>query len=490
MPAATATDGGEIFKEPAWGGDVLSLPGVFDRSLATADEDRDSDRADLANPAALSPTGPSPDRMLRPAQAAFGLDSQARGSSRSPRSFPRRSSRQPTALRTSGLAAGGLSSIPYMIGDTGAGTCIAFNGLLDAELSHPTLACGRLNVAENNSPLPSDRLYLSYRHFHNASPVSLYQYRESHHIDRYMLGSERTLLGGMASWEIRLPINYQLTNNVITIFDEVSGAGDLVANPNREAYLGNLSIIMKCLLIESRQFAVSAGLGVTVPTAPDVRYQVGLRGEVVYSDFPDFSIDSLTALSFDFSNDTVYLAPFLSWIYAPGNKWFHQGFLQVEAAANPSTVTANGISLNTFQFLGTPVGFYDFSFDNPTNANLNAQTLMRVNLGIGRELLKNPRSEVLARLVALAELHYTHTLEDAALGVLPTTNASGGVVLADFQELTVGNQANQVDILNAALGLQATMGPFIVTNGFVAPLRRAPDRGFDFEYNLQVQLPY
>lgn len=483
-PARAANAAGPWDADP-WGGDLLATPSVFDQYLTPGDLAIGDDEADLANPAALAAT--PGDSIVQPAQATLPLGGQG---GRTPRRVPPRSARQPATVRTTSLAAGGLASIPYMIGDTGAGTCVAFSGLLDAELSHPTLACGRLNIAENNSPLPTDRVYMSYRHFHNASPVSLYQFRESHHIDRYMIGSERTLLDGMASWEIRLPITYQLTNNVITIFDDVSGAGDLVANPNRETYLGNLSIILKCLLIETRRFALSGGLGVTVPTAPDVRYQVGLRGEVVYTDAPDFSIDALTALSFDFSNETVYLAPFLSWLYAPGGKWFHQGFFQVETAANPSAVTADGVSLNTFQFLGTPIGFFDFAFPGPTTVDLHAQTLMRLNLGVGRVLLNNPRSDVLSRLVALAELHYTSTLNDANLSVFPTQNVSGGIVLADFQELSIGNQANRVDILNAALGVQADMGPFVVTHGFVAPVRQAPDRGFDFEYNLQVQLPY
>lgn len=51
----------------------------------------------------------------------------------------------------------------------------------------------------------------------------------------------------------------------------------------------------------------------------------------------------------------------------------------------------------------------------------------------------------------------------------------------------VGNQANRVDILNAALGLSAEVRAWVITNGFVAPIRSAPDRGFDFEYNLQAQ---
>ena len=70
--------------------------------------------------------------------------------------------RRPIARTATGA---GIASIPFMIGDTGAGTCMGFSGVLDVGLAHPTLACSRLNVAEANSPLPTDRVYYSYRHF-------------------------------------------------------------------------------------------------------------------------------------------------------------------------------------------------------------------------------------------------------------------------------------------------------------------------------------
>ncbi len=434
--------------------------------------------------------GPLADASVTPAQASqpsalLNLAAPARGR-RTPAV-----ARRTTSLAAGGVAAGTLASVPYMIGDTGAGTCIGFDGLLDARLSHPTLACGRLNIAENNSPLPANRLYMSYRHFENASPISVFQFREDFNIDRWTLASERTFWGGLASWEVRLPISYQVPNDIISIFDNVSGAADVVADPNRETSLGNLSLITKFLLLEGRDYAVSAGLGVTLPTAHDVRYRLGFRGEVLYTDFPDFSVDSLTVVDAYFENETVYLMPFLSWLYAPRHsRWFHHGFLQVETATNPSTVTANAIGLNTFLYQGSPIGFFDYTTNGPVDVELHAQTLMRLNLGTGYELARNPRATFVQRLVGLAELHYTTTLQDAKLSEFPIDEFPFGIVLADFQELKVGNRSNRGDLLNAALGVQADMGPFIVTNGFVAPLRDRPDRGFDFEYNLQVQLPY
>jgi hypothetical protein len=437
---------------------------------------------------------PLVDASVAPAQASqptalLNLGATARGS-RTPAV-----NRRPTSLVAGGVAAGTLASVPYMIGDTGAGTCIGFDGVLNAELSHPTLACGRLNIAENNSPLPANRFYMSYRHFENASPISVFQFGEAYNIDRWTLANETTFWGGLASWEIRLPIAYQVPRDIISAFDQNTGFADLIADPNREADLGNLSLITKFLLLEGSDYVVSGGLGVTVPTAHDVRYRLAFRGEVD-TDFPGLTYDSITAIDAQFDNETVYLAPFLSWLYAPGGSpWFHHGFLQIETAANPSTVTTTAIGTNTFLFNGVPFGFFDYVTGpgpfapSPVDVELHAQTLMRLNVGTGYELGRNPRGTFVQRLVGLAELHYTTTLQDAKLSEIPITEFAFNAP-PDLQELKVGNASNRVDILNAALGLQADMGPFIVTNGFVVPLREGPDRGFDFEYNLQVQLPY
>jgi hypothetical protein len=77
-------------------------------------------------------------------------------------------------------------------------------------------------------------------------------------------------------------------------------------------------------------------------------------------------------------------------------------------------------------------------------------------------------------------------LQDAKLTEVPLiVIASAG--LPPLQSISVGNQANRVDILNLATGFAVDLNRWKVTNGFVVPLREGSDRGFDFEYNLQVQ---
>jgi len=423
------------------------------------------------------------DPQVMPAQAA----------PRAPVAPPRRGT-TPTAVNRSGaptLAAGaaiGLASVPFMIGDTGAGTCIGLQGLVEAHLSHPTLACARLNVAEANTALPVDRLYYSYRHFHNASDVSAYQFHEMLDYDRHLIAGERTFWDGAASVELRLPIERHLTSTVTSTIVPSLGIAEVLdtTQPASTTELGNIAAIFKYLLWEDESVIVSGGLGVTLPTARDVDYNVTVDNTFDVEGMPGVTAEVIAISAARFSNETVYLEPFLAWLIHPGGAWYHQGFLQVEVAANPTRVTFLSDGVAFFEDNGVPIGFYNYFSDFPGRLDLFSQTLMRLNLGLGRLLVDRPTAPGLRQLAAVFELHYTTTLTDANLTNVPlTTEAVGGTQV--LQTITIGNENSRVDILNAAAGVAAQWGSWSVTNGFVAPIREAPDRGFDFEYNLQLQ---
>ncbi len=401
------------------------------------------------------------------------------------------------------LAGSGLSSVPYMIGDTGAGTCVDFNGLLDIALNHPTLGCARLNISEANTPLPIDRVYYSYRHFHNASSTEIFQFDQSFDVDRHTIAGERTFWDQMCSVEIRLPIEYRLNSNLLTnvdddfdIFEPLSttfvsaDANSVDQQPIRRAELANMSLIFKALLMQRETWAMSGGLGVTLPTARDVSYGVRLNTTLVFPDFPGVTADTDVNETNTFSNETVYLAPFLGWLYAPDARWYHQGFLQVEVAANPSRVTSQGGGTNAFFVDGVFAGSEAWSvFNFPTllPTEIHPQTLMRLNLGWGYNFYSAPREDWLREVTGIYEVHYTTTLNDAVLSEIPTVEANT-IGTPPLQELRVGNTENRVDIVNMCLGVTTNVGGFIVTNAAVAPIRQ--ERGYDFEYNLQVQRPF
>jgi len=404
-----------------------------------------------------------------------------------------------------------LASVPFMIGDTTAGTCVSYGGITDVQLGHPTLGCSRLNISEANTTLPTDRVYFSFSNSENFN------------IDRFTLAGERTFFNGMMSAEIRLPLEYRLTSNIstnIVQFDPPSIAGfqtgiDPVIG-GRRTELANMSMIFKALLVERETFAVSAGLGVTLPTARDVRYNATIDTFVEEGALTALNVAQINSVG---SNETVYLAPFMSWLCKPSERFFHQGFLQIEVAANPSRVHTNAAGRFTFDLNGDTI----FDPNDPTDgtlgfvtsplpvvgfgsglatAELQPQTLMRLNLGFGYVLHENRRSDWIQKLTGLFEVHYTGTLSEANINrvpldlffnnfpVPPDDPVFSDPNFANLNNISVGNQDNQVHIVNLTAGLSANMGNLIVTHGFSAPVTNRQNRGFDFEYNLQVQRPF
>ena len=399
--------------------------------------------------------------------------------------------------RTGATSTSGLSSVPFMIGDTGAGTCLAFTGLLDVELSHPTLTCSRLNISENNSALPSDRLYFSYRHFHNATPTRIFQTRRNFNIDRFTLGGEKTFFNDLFSFEVRLPLEGRLNSDTITrlraldpnpVFNHLDGGDFFESRGLRRAELGNVAFILKTLLYERDSCAISGGVAFTLPTARDVNYQADIFNSFTFAD-PTLTADQDILLHLTASNETVYIAPYMAWLIAPQQKrWYHQGFLQVEVAADDSTIHAVGSGFSDFYINNVYQGTDFWAITFPGRAPLTAQTLLRLNLGFGYVLMEDPRNSWVQKLTALFETHYTSTLNDAKLWTIPVIADPG----AGFgsQDLTFGNLDNRVDVINVVTGLTMNVGNYVVTNGFTTPITTGSNRGFDFEYNLQIQRPF
>ncbi|TWU21923.1 hypothetical protein [Bythopirellula polymerisocia] len=399
----------------------------------------------------------------------------------------------------------GLSSVPFMIGDTGAGACLSYGSFLDVDLGHPTMACSRLNISEANTPLPTDRVYFSYRHFENATPTRVFDFSEDFNIDRFTLAGEKTFFDRMMSMEIRMPLDYRLNSQIgsyaVNPFDQTVGFAPgfdplFGFNSDRRVELGNISMIFKALLCERENYAISAGLGVTLPTARDVTYDATIDEYITFTD-PDLLARYAIQISSIASNETVYLSPYLAWVVQPTERFFHQGFMQVEVAANSSFFTVGGGGLATYDTNGSgtvsnnfpEAGDTQYGFITPFPIGVGKiipQTLMRLNLGWGYVLAEDPNADFIQRLSGLFEVHYTTTLNDASLGEVPLVTVSGSSITG-FDTITVGNRNNRVDIVNLVGGVSANVGNWVITNGITAPVTTGTNRGFDFEYNLQLQ---
>ncbi len=393
---------------------------------------------------------------------------------------PANRSRLTSNRRPQRSAGSNRASIPYMVGDTvgGAQEKLRVTGSASVLIEHPTFGGSRLNLAENNSPILADRLFVSYRHFHNATDFNVRSFGgvggiNSLNVDSTTLGFEKKFRD-IGSLEFRLPINEQLTSNVAIA--QTTGPVINIPLSNRSTTVGNLGIILKLALLSSDTWYVSYGAGLNLPTAPDVNvlYTVNDPQLALVNAVGQIQNRAINyRLNTVYSNETVNLSPFFSAYWQPQGRVYGLGFLQVDTPLSQSTVRSNG----TAQVGGVPPLVFN------STSQINQQTLMRCNLGLGAWLWKNDSERLIQSLSLRSEFHYSTTLNDADLSA-PT------VVAPDLgtrnSVLTFGNTSGRVDLLNTVFGVQATAGKTIFTNAFVAPMRSGTDKAYDFEYNFSM----
>src|SRR5713226_4542483 len=174
-------------------------------------------------------------------------------------------------------------------------------------------------IGDNESARPQDRLIGSFNFFNfvlgqdnariGANVGNVNFYRET-------VGFEKTLFDGYASIGMRLPFDLL----------DVGGINQ------QSADAGDLSIILKTILLQDieRQYLISGGLAITVPTGP-----MALGG-------PGFAVDVF--------NSTL-LQPFLGFLWARDNL-FVQGFWSMDVPTDPNDVT--------FMFNDWGVGYFLF----------------------------------------------------------------------------------------------------------------------------------
>jgi hypothetical protein len=253
-----------------------------------------------------------------------------------------------------------LSIAPNMIGGNfGAGTGeIAFSNIPHATVAKilmPNAAesvLGRQTIGDDSSPMPRDRFFFDYDYFYRVNFAP-----SGDTVDRFMAGFEKTFLDGQVSAEVRLPFGTTLDNDVLVKTGKVvKGITQWKYRTGEETLLGNVAVGAKALLYHiPDQFAVSAGLLVTVPTANDLSV-TGLLSPL-----------HATSATLQIKNEAVHLAPYLGALWTPTDRLFLQGFFQVDFDANgQDVVLENGASSSdlgryrdqTFAFFDVGVGYW------------------------------------------------------------------------------------------------------------------------------------
>ena len=114
--------------------------------------------------------------------------------------------------------------------------------LLSAGLPLPSAGgvVGKTKLADDNSPIPRDRVVFSYDQF-NSVPLT----PNGFDVHRYAPGIEKTFLDGCASVELRLPFASTL-----------SSVGTLDGSTPRDTEFGNVNLTFKGLLLRGDRKSV------------------------------------------------------------------------------------------------------------------------------------------------------------------------------------------------------------------------------------------
>jgi hypothetical protein len=325
----------------------------------------------------------------------------------------------PSSLAASLGGAGGGAGLPSMIGDFfGGGYNYQFaNGATVATAGGDR----RFKFADNNNPFPQDRFFFNYHHFNNA----LVKINGGDaNLDRFTFGLEKTVFSDRSSIEVRIPFGLGLGGN--------PGGSDPVGQVTE---FGNIALAVKHLLVRGPCSAVSAGLGIVLPTGDD--FSVG--GDVI---------------SNVFQNDAIHLLPFIGAYHDLTPRLFTQFFAQLDFDANGNDVIIGG-----------------------QRGVLQDQTLLFLDQQVGYWLYRNGHNRYLRGVAPMVELHYTTTLQDQDYG--------------PFLDRQIFVQNFRRDVFNITGGLFFQLGPMSSLKiGGVAPLRTGDEKQFDSELGVQFTRRY
>ena len=275
---------------------------------------------------------------------------------------------------------------PYMIGDFFAGQGQIVFRPFESPMQRSEFAAqipaaggtGRVKISDDNSVLPTDRVFFLYNYFDNAILVSS---PTTHLLDvnRYTPGFEKTFWDGNGSLELRLPFA-STQDSDIAIF------GD---GKNQDEEFGNLQATLKFLVWRNADWAVAAGLGFNTPTASDVRV------------FDDFSAQPALIIK----NDALHVQPYVGFLYTPNDRLFVQMFVEFDVAANGNRVDLRDVGdigtlydQNLFQ-TDLQIGYWWYR-DASASADHGHRADRRVSLHDD-----DPRREIHFRLWAVRPIH-------------------------------------------------------------------------------------
>ena len=214
---------------------------------------------------------------------------------------------------------GGATFNPTMFGDLVGGSFVTISvpGSGTGSSSRvrvPNASRGSFKIADNESPRPQDRVFLTYNHYHNVDING-----RSIDINREVIGFEKTFLDGNASFGLRLPF---LQFNNVGSFGAIS-----------DSQVGDLSLILKYAFLNDRDTGdvFSGGVVVTLPTA-------------------DSSVRAIDGGDFD---DVYLIQPYIGYIFNSDLFYVHAFHsLIIPTDDRDVTAMANDIGVGLWLYRG------------------------------------------------------------------------------------------------------------------------------------------
>lgn len=298
-------------------------------------------------------------------------------------------------------------------------------------------------VADNNSAIPQDRVFLTYRFFNdvrtfqsvNMSSAS----NEVRDLSLIELGMEKTFHDGLISADLILPF----MNSPVE--DAVFWPGQ--TTPQQDMQLQDLAFGLKGILLSSGKSTLTSGFRVEAPT--------GQR----FSAFGDEGTEIV-------DNDVWAVTPYLAYLNELNHDTFFQSFIAYRMQTG-----GNG---DRRPFATTE------EVREPAYLNLDAQ--------LGRWLFRNNGGRGITGMQALIELHYTTTDAPEPRGGANLTTFNGGS--RDYLNLTTGLTTlinNNLTVTTAmSFPLRNGSNPSNSGDGATFDHPSPSDRNYDWEFLLQV----
>jgi hypothetical protein len=198
-------------------------------------------------------------------------------------------------------------------------------------------------------------------------------------------------------------------------------------------------LISKTLLSQNDCWAWSAGMQVALPTADDITVRTPAGTQLVHVE-----------------NEAVHLMPFIGALYTPNDRFFAQGFLQVDINVNDHPVAIRDPFIGSLANAGE---FDDTDF-------------LYLDLAWGYWLYRNECCcSTVSGIAPIFEVHYNASLEDSEA--------------VERHGLRVGAFTGDIDLVNLVFGLVVECGGnSTLSTAYATPVAGGQDKDFDGELRV------